>query len=1700
MQTDIIVTAPKRKWMWVYDLLLLAVLLVAAYFRFTGADWGDLNIQHPDEDFLSSVTLGIQPIGTPQNQLGAPPSLATQNWRGISPKAYPDCKTWGGYFDTNCSPLNPHNRGFSFYVYGDLPIIMTRYLATWLGQMDHLTLFGRYLSGVMDLGTILLLYLIVKRIYSPRVALLASLFSAFAVMQIQQSHFYTTDNFAVFFMFLTIYFAVELTFGGCLPSTAGQETGEESAQAEKRPFTSSVLRFIKHRDFTFSLLFGLALGMAVASKLNAAPLAGLLPLAFIIRYWRSRREQDKAHHPANWSLIAGYILVGALVSVISFRIFQPYAFAGLGLNPQWVANITEQRLQATPNTDIPWALQWARRNHLYSFQNLTVWGLGLPLGILAWAGFLWMGWAMLKGEWRQHILLWSWTAIYFVWQSLQYNPTVRYQLPIYPLLAMMAAWVVFDWAQPRLSGLKRLNWRGSPGSRTGRAILAATVGILVLAATAAYAYAFSRIYVRPETRIAASNWIYQNIPGPINMHVQIADGTTYQQPLPFFTGTVIQSGLPYQTVFISKSDGVLTSILLGHVADSSASGAQTLRLILSTASDPQPGQVLTNLAVTADFTPTGDPRGDPVTLTLDQPVSLQRGITYYLQIQTTGGVLTLIGSAVANETDYDWTLPFRTASYDPFGGIYRGDPNLQVYWDDNADKLARFQSVLDQADYIFIPTNHQYAQITRLPERYPLTTEYYRQLIGCPADKDIIWCYRVAEPGMFQGNLGFDLVATFESYPTIGPLVINDQSAEEAFTFYDHPKVFIFKKNADYTPTIVQAVLGKVDYSNAIHLTPGQADTYKSLLLPADQLAVQQAGGTWSDLFNRDALYNRYPAVGLVLWYLVIFALGLFVYPLVRAAFPGLADHGYPLARIVGLLLWAWLAWMAGSVGLSYSKLTIGVALGLIMLVGIWQAWRQRVELVQEFRERWKYFLMVEVVFLAFFLLDLLIRLGNPDLWHPSKGGERPMEFAYFNAILKSTTFPPYDPWFAGGYINYYYYGYVIVGTPVKLLGIVPSIAYNFILPTLFACLAVGAFSVGWNILHGIRCAKTEGSDESRNRLFDSRFIAGISASSAMVLLGNLGIVHLLNQGFQRVAAPGGVTEGANLIQRIGWSLKGFFMVLAGQNLPYGPGDWYWFSSRIFPPGYSEFYEFPVFTFIWSDLHAHMIALVLTVLVISWALSVLLAKARWNSPTNAVIGLFLGGLIIGSLKPTNTWDFYTYFVFGSVVLAYTVWRYSNPEKLRLPLPGWGTRLLLAGGALAALAAFSVLLYQPFSHWFGQAYTSVQVWKGPRTPLSTYLTQWGVFLFFIVSWMIWETRQWLAETPVSALRKLRPYRDLIIAALVIILLILVVQQAWVMSSSQNVPWKGITILWLALPLAVWAAVLLFRPGISDLKRLVLFMTGTGLLLTMMVELIVVTGDIGRFNTVFKFGIQSWVLLGICAAAAFGWLLAEFSKWLRGWRTFWSVTAVLLVTGATLFLIVGGADKIRDRMTPGIPHTLDSMDYMAYARYSEYGVDMDLSQDFRAIRWMQDNVQGSPVIVEAAPAGVQYAWLGRFSIYTGLPDVVGWEWHQVQQRVLDSATVIARGKEVDAFYATIDLAAVRDFLSKYNVRYIIVGQLERAKYAPGAPNGTVPAGAPDGLLKFEANNNILWHAVYRDGQTVIYEVPEGGEVPAEGEVNP
>ena len=361
-------------------------------------------------------------------------------------------------------------------------------------------------------------------------------------------------------------------------------------------------------------------------------------------------------------------------------------------------------------------------------------------------------------------------------------------------------------------------------------------------------------------------------------------------------------------------------------------------------------------------------------------------------------------------------------------------------------------------------------------------------------------------------------------------------------------------------------------------------------------------------------------------------------------------------------------------------------------------------------------------------------------------------------------------------------------------------------------------------------------------------------------------------------------------------------------------------------------------------------------------------------------------------------------------------------------------------------------------------------------MNDYLIHWGLFIFVIFSWMVFETIDWMATTPVSALRKLEKYRELIIALLLILLVIMI---GLGISMENKIEVKGFAILgsgvhivWFVLPLMVWAGILLFRPGLPLGKQIVLFLTGTSLAITLMVELIYIEGDIGRMNTVFKFYLQAWILFAICAAASIAWLSGSIKKWNTPVLRIWQVFLIILVTSAAFYPLLGGIAKIKDRMAYDAPHTLDGMEFIKYVQYADFNTDMDLSQDYDAIRWMQDNVKGSPVIVEANQ--VEYHWGTRYTVYTGLPGVVGWNWHQRQQRTLTPQDwVYKRVEDVNMFYDTTDLAFAEDFLNEYNVQYIILGQLERAKYLA------------EGIEKFKENEGILWTPVYHDQETTIYQ---------------
>jgi uncharacterized membrane protein len=256
-------------------------------------------------------------------------------------------------------------------------------------------------------------------------------------------------------------------------------------------------------------------------------------------------------------------------------------------------------------------------------------------------------------------------------------------------------------------------------------------------------------------------------------------------------------------------------------------------------------------------------------------------------------------------------------------------------------------------------------------------------------------------------------------------------------------------------------------------------------------------------------------------------------------------------------------------------------------------------------------------------------------------------------------------------------------------------------------------------------------------------------------------------------------------------------------------------------------------------------------------------------------------------------------------------------------------------------------------------------------------------------------------------------------------------------------RGFSITPLVVGLVLWSLLLFLRADAPLEKRIVLAMVASAAALTYLVDVAVLSGDIGRMNTVFKFYLQVWTLFSISAAVALAWILGDFSAWGIRLRRWWAFGLVVLVASALLYPLTATFAKAKDRMESSAPNTLDGMQFMEYATWHDQGEALDLSHDYYAIRWMQENVQGSPVIVEANIR--LYSWGSRFSIYTGLPGVLGWDWHQRQQRAAVGETdIYSRLEEITEFYSTRSVSDAQRFLEKYDVRYVIVGDLERLYY--------------------------------------------------------
>ena len=294
----------------------------------------------------------------------------------------------------------------------------------------------------------------------------------------------------------------------------------------------------------------------------------------------------------------------------------------------------------------------------------------------------------------------------------------------------------------------------------------------------------------------------------------------------------------------------------------------------------------------------------------------------------------------------------------------------------------------------------------------------------------------------------------------------------------------------------------------------------------------------------------------------------------------------------------AWRAWRAGCwsggstgwasasaggrTGSGRSRLIVG----LLAAAGLIAGWAQRRRLAAFWAERRRTLLAEEGIFALAYLAFVGVRLLNPDLWQPWNGGEKFMEFAFLNATLRSPNFPPYDPYFAGGILNYYYYGFYLVGLVIKLTGIAAEVAFNLAVPGLFALTALGLFSVG----SSLATVRRRGGAEERRSAGDLAGEPGGEIDDAAprrqdrsaVLAGGLAVLLALLMGNLR---------------GLGWLAGVWRSLVSGRSLPEYD---YWAASRVIP---NTINEFPLWTFVFADLHPHMIAMPFGLLVVGLALN-----------------------------------------------------------------------------------------------------------------------------------------------------------------------------------------------------------------------------------------------------------------------------------------------------------------------------------------------------------------------------------------------------------------------------------------------------------------------------------------------------------------
>lgn len=486
---------------------------------------------------------------------------------------------------------------------------------------------------------------------------------------------------------------------------------------------------------------------------------------------------------------------------------------------------------------------------------------------------------------------------------------------------------------------------------------------------------------------------------------------------------------------------------------------------------------------------------------------------------------------------------------------------------------------------------------------------------------------------------------------------------------------------------------------------------------------------------------------------------------------------------------------------------------------------------------------------------------------------------------------------------------------------------------------------------------------------------------------------------------------------------------------PYCDGAFfYWYPNATRYIGYcpnvedKTIHEFPSYSFIVSDLHGHVIDIpfVLLFLALTFNLFNLLREKSpkvlsFVYPVREFLILSLPiSLTLAVMFMTNQWDFPIYLMILGFVLLIAY--FQNFGFV------WRTlvKAITLGGAILLL---SIPFLLPFQLNFKPIVQGIAFVRAHSLPHQL-LILWGAPWFFGLTFLLFLFGRRLKTKQIFKKENLIKWLSKILGVGI------------ELKSPESPPPT------IDRPTR--------QPLITDFFVLILFAVAT--LLVIIPEIIYVKdiyiSSYHRANTMFKLTYQSFIMFSIGTGYIIIRLLSSLRKSLiKNIFFIFSFLFFICLIFYPFYSIRGYYGDLRRQNYKGL--------------YGLKFLQTAYPDDYRAILWLNKNIKGQPVVLEAV--GDSYTDYERISMATGLPTIEGWLVHEWLWRGgFDGPG--KRSSEVQTIYESKDSNQTKILLQKYKVKYLILGQMEKEKY----PNLYTK--------KFDS----LGKKVFESGRTVIFEL--------------